>query len=99
MVRDTNYFADQVAARYPDLPRAEVRRLCQQLMRRLYGLATHDRDVRLTSGSRKLSLKIYKPERSHTDHNARVAPEASRRFRRQLARRKPTPPTQPADHE
>jgi hypothetical protein len=98
MVRDTNYFADQIAARYPELPRAQVRKLCQQLMRRIYGLATNDRDVRLTSGSRKLSLKIYKPDRSHTDHNARVAPEAKKRFRRQFAKRTPTPPTLPA-HE
>lgn len=98
MVRDTNYFADQIAARYPDLPRAQVRKLCQQLMRRIYGLATHDRDVRLTSGSRKLSLKIYKPERSHADHNARVAPEAKQRFRRQFAKRTPPSPTLPS-HE
>lgn len=85
MVRDTNYFADQIAAKYPELPPKEIRKLCRLLMQRIYGNATRDRDVRLCSGTRNVSLKIYKPDRNATEHNKRVAGLAKQRYRRQQA--------------
>jgi hypothetical protein len=80
MVRTTNYYADQIAARYPDLPAAEIRKLCQLLMRRIYGCALRNQDVRLTSNAHKLSLKIYKPYYSIREHNSAVSDLARRRW-------------------
>lgn len=88
MIRNTAYYSQQIAARYPDLPAKEIQKLCVLVMKRIYGHALRDNDIRIVSEPHKLVLKIYKPEYSSTEHNERVQLQANYRWtrRRILAR-------------
>lgn len=93
MERNTNYYADIVARRYPGIPLAEVRAICQRLMRRIYTHAYYNRDVRIYSAARNLSLKIYTHVRSVEDHNQQheAAARVQRLLRFRQRRKRPMP--------
>lgn len=90
MIYDTAYFSAKIAARYPELEAGQVHEVCLLLMRRIYGRSCRDKDIRVFSGVRNFSLKIYKPEHSSQAHNQRVNQQA----RWQRHKKRPfTPPT------
>lgn len=82
-VRNTNYYADQVAARYPLLPRLVVRALCRWMMCRLFALVSQGEEILLTSPAHKLRLKIY-----HRNLDVSQANQRNRRKRWALVQRR-----------
>lgn len=68
-LRDTNYFADQVAARYPLLPKTAVRRVCRYLMRRVATDVMDKEDVLLQSAFYAIKLKIFLHDFDIVRHN------------------------------
>lgn len=69
-LRDTNYYADQVALRYPLLDPKAVRRVCRYAMRLVGTWARGGEDVLLHSARYGIRLKIYVPNPSPRQHNA-----------------------------
>lgn len=82
MERNTAYYVKQIAARYPDLPPAEISRICLTLMRRIYGSAVKNHDIRINSMVHELSLKIYTPYYSSREANEAAQAQFNRRWLR-----------------
>lgn len=71
---NTRYYAEQIAARYPDLPQEVVQELCLYAMRQLYVILAMKRfDVSICDKNRNLKLKFYK-----RDHNVKRANSRAR---------------------
>ena len=84
-LRTTNYYADQVAARYPLLDPKAVRRVCRYLMRELGLLAVDGEDVLLQSAHYAVKLKVFTPDFDTVRHNKE---NYERRFQRARMRAK-----------
>lgn len=82
MIRNTAYYSAKVAEKYPDLPAAEIHKLCLTLMRRVYANAIRNRDIRIISTPHNLSLKIYKPYYSSAEANAAAQQQFNQRWLR-----------------
>ena len=79
-LRTTNYYADQVAQRYPLLDQKAVRRVCRYLMRRVSTLAMDKEDVLLQSARYAVKLKIFLQDFNIERHNQEKAGAARARI-------------------
>jgi len=84
-LRDTNYYADQIAARYPLLDPRMVRRICRYLMRKVSTLAVDGEDVLLQSARYAVTLKVFSLDTDVVRHNKE---NCDRRMARAIMRAK-----------
>jgi len=75
-LRDTNYYADKVAGRYPQLDPKMVRRVCRHFIRRVSNLAMDREDVLLQSARYAVKLKIFLQDYDVVRHNEQNAARA-----------------------
>lgn len=78
-LRDTNYYADKVAARYPNLDPKVVRRICRYLMRKIGSLTMDREEVLLYSARYAVKLKIFLADYDIERHNQQNAQGARAR--------------------